>query len=342
MSSRFRLVTMLLLALTISITNPAPITMKASQDPERPGAMLGNPSAASKARPRTFSAPAINAGGAIVLDFEGIGDLERVNEFYNGGTGGSGSGPGVNFGISFSTNSLALVDADAGGSGNTGGEPSPETVFFFLTGDAATMNVPAGFDTGLSFFYSAVNTPGVVRVFDGLNSTGNLLATLNLPLSPFNGAPDPTGAFSPLIPAGITFNGIARSVDFGGTSNQIVYDDITINSPTPGGRFDICIEDDSNGSLLRFSSTTGEYEYRDCRKGVVLTGTGVVTKRFENDFCKIELQDSGPDPKRADRSVFALANPCTKRGDASVRIFATKHNRLIGDSNITNNSCGCP
>ena len=33
---------------------------------------------------------------------------------------------------------------------------------------------------------------------------------------------------------GVAFNGIARSVDFGGTVDQIVFDDITLGSVTPG------------------------------------------------------------------------------------------------------------
>src|SRR5690242_20191664 len=86
----------------------------------------------------------------VVLDFEGLQNLEAVNNFYNGGTGGNGSGPGTNYGIEFSTNSLAIIDADAGGSGNFGHEPSPDTILFFLSGGAATMNVAAGFDTGFS------------------------------------------------------------------------------------------------------------------------------------------------------------------------------------------------
>jgi hypothetical protein len=71
-------------------------------------------------------------------------------------------------------------------------------------------------------------------VWDGLDGTGNLLATLALALTPFNGAPDPTGAFSPLVPVGVAFDGIARSVDFGGTVDRIAFDDITIGSVTPG------------------------------------------------------------------------------------------------------------
>ncbi|MBK8594238.1 MAG: PEP-CTERM sorting domain-containing protein [Holophagales bacterium] len=174
------------------------------------------------------------AVSASVLTFEGLANQEPLGDFYNGGTGGTGSGPGPNLGITFSSNALGIIDADAGGTGNFGGEPSPSTIMFFLTGAAATMNVPAGFAEGFSFYYSAINSTGVVTVYDGLNATGTVLATLALPLTPSNGAPDPTGNFSPLVPLGVTFSGTARSVDFGGAQNQIGFDDITIGSATPG------------------------------------------------------------------------------------------------------------
>ncbi len=169
-----------------------------------------------------------------VLTFEGLQDLEPVLNFYNGGLGGNGSGPGPDYGITFSATSLALIDADAGGSGNIGGEPSPDTVLFFLSG-TAILNVTAGFTDGFSFYYSAINQPGVVNVYDGPDATGNLLASINLPVTPTNGAPDPTGSFSPLLPIGVSFSGTALSVDFGGAANQIVFDDITFGSETPGG-----------------------------------------------------------------------------------------------------------
>jgi hypothetical protein len=168
----------------------------------------------------------------IVLDFEGLQDMEPVNEFYNGGLGGAGSGPGPDYDISFSTNSLAIIDSDAGGSGNFGGEPSPDTCLFFVQG-TAIMNVPSGFDTGFSLYYSSINVPGFVDVYDGLDATGNLLTTVNLPVTTSDGG-DPTGAFSPLFPIGVSFNGVAKSVDFGGTVNQIGFDDITLGSATPG------------------------------------------------------------------------------------------------------------
>jgi hypothetical protein len=169
----------------------------------------------------------------IVLTFEGLQNQEQVLNFYNGGTGSLGS-TGTNYGISFGGDALGIIDADAGGTGNFGGEPSPSTGVFFLNGSAAIMNVAAGFDTGFSFFYSAINSPGSVTVYDGLNGTGNVLTTLNLPLTPNTGAPDPTGNFSPLLPFGVTFAGTAHSASFAGTANQIVFDDITLGSATPG------------------------------------------------------------------------------------------------------------
>jgi hypothetical protein len=167
----------------------------------------------------------------FVLTFEGLGNLEPVNEFYNGGLGGNGSGPGPNFGVSFSGNSLAIIDGDAGGTGNIGGEPTPDTVLFFLTG-TAIMNVAAGFSDGFSFYYSAINNPGSISVYDGLDGTGNLLASLQLPVTPSDGG-DPTGAFSPFFPVGVAFQGVALSIDFGGTVNQIAFDNITFGSDDP-------------------------------------------------------------------------------------------------------------
>lgn len=170
------------------------------------------------------------AHATTVLTFEGLKDNEPILNFYDGGLGGNGSGPGPNDGITFSQNSLALIKNSDGGSGNFAGEPSPDTVAYFLSGGADTLNDPAGFDTGFSFFYSAIHNPGEVKVYDGLNATGSVLADLILPVTPSN----PSGVFSPFFPIGVTFSGIAKSVDFGGTANQIAFDNITFGSSTPG------------------------------------------------------------------------------------------------------------
>ncbi len=201
---------------------------------QTPGLWDGEPRSGNS-QPRMPTPEAqLRISGTTVLDFEGLQDGEAVEDFYNGGTGSSGSGPGANFGVSFSSNGLALIDSDAGGGGNFGGEPSPDTVLFFSTGAATTMNVPGGFSAGFSFFYTAVNEPGEIVVYDGVDATGNVLAVLDLPVTPTDGG-DPTGEFSPFEPIGVTFSGTARSVDFGGTVNQIAFDNITLGSGTPGG-----------------------------------------------------------------------------------------------------------
>jgi len=129
------------------------------------------------------------------------------------------------------------VSDQAGGGGNfdAASPPSPNTVLFFLNNNAqnnnaATLNDANGFTTGFSFYYSAINDPGFINVYSGLNDTGTLLATLNLPTTPAN----PPGRYQPFVPIGVSFNGTAESVDFGGTVNQIGFDNITFGSPTPG------------------------------------------------------------------------------------------------------------
>ena len=171
----------------------------------------------------------------VVLDFEGISDLASVNDFYNGGTDSVGNS-GANYGINFSTTSLVVVDIDAGGSGNFANEPSSSTALFFLSGGAATMNVAAGFTTGFSFFYAGnASDAGSVVVYDGLNGTGNILATLALVPNGGQCAGDPNGfPFCNFSPFGVEFDGTAMSVDFAGVANQIAFDNITLGSAVPG------------------------------------------------------------------------------------------------------------
>jgi len=175
----------------------------------------------------SLSAPLVASSAVIVLTFEGVGDLNAVGEFYNGDGG-------PNYGVSFSPETLALVDSDVGGNGNFANEPSPSTVMFFLEADEAILNVAAGFTTGFSFFYSAAEA-GTVRVYEGINGTGSLLASLNL-VAQFEDAcvGDPTGAYCNWTAVGVKFAGTARSIDFGGAANFIGFDDITFGSDVPG------------------------------------------------------------------------------------------------------------
>jgi hypothetical protein len=174
-----------------------------------------------------------SAFGVITITFEGLQNEEGIGNFYNGGTGSLGSSGGPNYGVSFSPDALALIDADAGGSGNFGNEPTPDTIMFFSTGNTAVLNFAAGFDTGFSFYYTAIFQGGSIGVYSGVNKTGSLLATLVLPVTPV-GVGDPNGSFNVFVPIGVSFAGIAQSIDFGGAAGQIGFDNITFGAVQPG------------------------------------------------------------------------------------------------------------
>lgn len=171
--------------------------------------------------------------GPITLTFEGVGNEAAVNDFYNGGTDSAGNS-GTNYGVSFSKTSLAVIDADAGGTGNIANEPSPNTALFFLDSNSATLNYAAGFTTGFSFFYTS-STDATVNVWSDLNATGILLGQITVSAQFNDGCTgDPSGGYCNWTAAGVSFAGVAKSIDFGGTANETAYDNITFGSDKPG------------------------------------------------------------------------------------------------------------
>jgi hypothetical protein len=139
------------------------------------------------------------------------------------------------------------------------------------------------------------------------------------------------------VPAGANFVVVIAANNPGGVGNGCAYQFAVVGNICE--QFDYCVQSDNTpGRFIKINSTTGAYEYHDCSKGVVLTGIGTVSTYF----CKITLSDKGPDPKRPDRSVSVLVNPCTMRGDASVRVPGSLTTVTIGDANILNNTCECP
>jgi hypothetical protein len=67
-------------------------------------------------------------------------------------------------------------------------------------------------------------------------------------------------------------------------------------------------------AILTIDTATGNYIFFECSKGLMLSGTGVITQ----NSCKIQLTHLGDDPKRPDRNVNVLINPCTLAGTASI------------------------
>lgn len=95
--------------------------------------------------------------------------------------------------------------------------------------------------------------------------------------------------------------------------------------------FDVCLQDESNGGLLQVNSTTGIYQFTNCR-GLTIGGVGAITTKG----CLITLQVNGPD-----RRLLARIDTCMKAGTASVQVFSQGGTFNIVDRNTANNSCVC-
>ena len=139
------------------------------------------------------------------------------------------------------------------------------------------------------------------------------------------------------VPAGANFVVVIGANNPGGVGDDCAYQFTVVGNICEG--FDTCVQDNSNPSrFIRINTTTGDYEFNDCSKGIVLTGTGAIG----TSFCKIQLTDRGPDPKRPDRNVNVAINPCTGAATASVRGPGITGTVSLSDSNIGNNTCECP
>ena len=179
------------------------------------------------------------------LPFSGLAPYPNGNDvlienYYDGGTDSAGY-TGPNYGITFSSNALLLclnslsVDCSNTSKGGLGNPESQEGALFWLSGPSTYMNDAGGFSTGFSFTYTDPYTSGAsISVWSGLNGTGTELTSLSLPLTPYYACPGYDAGFCPFEPIGVTFSGTAESISFNGTANQVVYDDITFGSSTPG------------------------------------------------------------------------------------------------------------
>lgn len=171
---------------------------------------------------------ASNAATSIIqLDFSGVGNRTPIKSFYSGGADEAGN-TGVNYGVTFSDNALGLSDEDP--DANFASEPTPHNIMFFLSG-SAYLSVPEGFSQGFSFYYSTIDFTGQVDIYDGLNATGNVIGSLTL--DALGEGPVLDRPYSNWKIASLTFNGVAKSVNFSGSVNEVGFDNITLGSIDP-------------------------------------------------------------------------------------------------------------
>jgi len=93
--------------------------------------------------------------------------------------------------------------------------------------------------------------------------------------------------------------------------------------------FDICIQDDSNGGILRINSTTGNYEFTNC-SGFAASGTGGLIKRGSTIILE---QYTG------DRRLFARIDGGVNRATAFIQ--AQGMTFTITDRNSADDTCAC-
>lgn len=186
---------------------------------------------------------------SVTLTFDGLQDLEPILGYFNGDYGGMGSGPGPQWGITFSEDAVNVLSADDGGHGNFATSPvldypngaNPNVgIAAFLTG-SMVIDVPAGFDAPLSFWYMSImggtvvtfyNQPGgAAGVDDGTGTRiyGDVLGSTEL-TSTYDDTPE-DGVFTQWDRAVLGFDGSARSVQFqlDGSAVVIAFDQMTFN-----------------------------------------------------------------------------------------------------------------
>jgi PEP-CTERM motif len=181
----------------------------------------------------------------IYLDFEGIESYPHdssafVAEYYNGGAATNGQiGPnlGVSFGpfaglLCLNTAGVTCTNLSRGGFGTPA---SRLNAVGFFTNDI--INVPGGFDTGLSFVYSnPIQDSSELLLYADVNATGNLIGRIRLPITP-TGRCDPQisgGAdFCPFFGVSFAFDGIVRSIR--ANAENVAFDDFTFGSARAAG-----------------------------------------------------------------------------------------------------------
>jgi hypothetical protein len=173
-----------------------------------------------------------NTSYPITVDFEGIGNLDEIMQFYSGGASSAGFS-GTNFGVGFNKEALAIIDSQHGGTGNFFNGAFANTVAFFRAGTTMIINYYGGFTGAISFDYTSA-VSGSVAFYDGPDGTGNLLATIPFQALSLGLKGNQAGYFDNWKRYTAPFPGTAMSVVFTCTADQCAFDDITFGDTRPG------------------------------------------------------------------------------------------------------------
>jgi len=163
-----------------------------------------------------FAAAPAFAGTGFVVDFENNWSYdEAVSGYYSGGMSAGGAS-GANLGVEFVN--VAGLSNDAGFTYYSGA-PSPLGTAY-AQGDGAYMNISAGVDNLLSFFYSSPSAvTGAIKAYSGLNGTGTLLGSFDL-------AANSGASYDSWTKVVFSFAGTAHSFDLSASTGAVGFDNI--------------------------------------------------------------------------------------------------------------------
>ena len=172
------------------------------------------------------SAPAF-ASATFMVDFEQTWNYSNgdVNNYYNGGTAADSSTGGANLGVSFVNVSGLSNDSSFIYYDNA---PSVQGVAY--AHDTAFMNVAAGVDSALSFWYSSTSAvTDAIKAWSGLNGTGILLGSFDLVANDLGTSIITlSGAYATWSASTFNFSGKAQSFDLTALgANNVAVDNIS-------------------------------------------------------------------------------------------------------------------
>jgi hypothetical protein len=193
----------------------------------------------------------------------------------------------------------------------SGGVPTdPETIVFDSVATSVSLVASAGFESG-TFRLQAFDSNNIVVATDV--GTAPVATYITLVVSSAGGIKK--------VVLTMTDNG----PQFG---EAFVLDNLVIETLA----FDICLQDDSSSNVLRFNSSTGDYQFTGC-SSFVIGGTASISQKGNI----ITLLQNGPD-----RRLLARMDKSQNKGTASLQLFASSITVTITDRNTANNTCACP
>lgn len=186
-------------------------------------------------------APPVEPNREVLIDFDLLGDVVQVVDFYAGGRAnqGANSPNGPDYGVYF-----RLMSTPVGGWAGTtvrqtGGEvtsventPSPENSlqFFNTPAERAFINCPGGFDK-FGVWFASPSGSGELTFYSEVDGGGVPVGTLAIPQT--GAGPNPNKVFGRWLYAEAIISGIAKSVGIGTARTVALFDDFRLRLVQP-------------------------------------------------------------------------------------------------------------